>query len=550
MNTLLVHPRLPLTYWGFQHSLDLIGKRASLPPLGLLSLAALLPRHWQVRLVDLNVTPLSDDDLRWADLVLTGGLLIQAESLHSIIARSRAFELPVAVGGPAPTTSPELFTDADIVFRGEAEGRIDELVEALARAPRSQQILDAPADYPEMETVPPPRFDLLDLKQYASMSLQYSRGCPFRCEFCDIVAIFGHRPRVKTPEQVLTELESLYLLGYRGTLFFVDDNFIGNRREVKRLLPRLREWQRAHGHPFELYTEASVDLAADPMLLADMAEAGFTSVFVGIETPSHKALEQAKKLQNLRLDLSEAVDRITRAGLEVMGGFIVGFDSDDEGVFAEQRQFLARQPIPLAMVGLLTALPGTELWTRLEKEHRLRARSSGETFARPNFAPAMDERALITGYAKLLGWLYSADAYYARCHAYLHSAGRRPAARASTSGEWGALLCAIWRVGVLSQRRLLFWRLMGAALLHGRDRLRQAVVHAVQGEHLIRYTREQVLPRLEAALSEILAESLSPSTAYQAPAISEPFTPTAPLGWRGVTGRPHENEGSRDDATR
>ena len=506
MNALLVYPRFPVTYWGFQYGLRLIGKRATLPPLGLITVAALLPSHWHVRLVDLNVETLHDDDLLWADVVLMGGLLIQAESMQEVIARARVFHRPVAVGGPAPTTSPDLFGDADVVFQGEAEGRIDELVRALAQRSGSRLILKAPTSFPDMTSVPVPRFDLLDLSQYASVSVQYSRGCPFQCEFCDVIEIFGRKPRVKTPEQVVDELEAIHRLGYKGTLFFVDDNFIGNKPAVKRLLPIVRDWQRARRHPFELYTEASADLAADAQLLRGMVDAGFSSVFLGIETPSVKALEQAKKLQNLRLDPSEAIDRITRAGLEVMGGFIVGFDSDGPDIFTLQREFLDRQPIPLAMVGILTALPGTALWRRLKAEGRLRQRSNGDPFSRPNFSPLMDERALLRGYAELMKWLYSPKAYYSRCEAYLNRAGSISETRSSTLSEVGALLRTIWHVGVLSPRRRLFWQLMGKAMLRGRSQIRQAVALAVKGEHLILFTRKHVVPRMERALAEIPAE--------------------------------------------
>ncbi len=503
MNTLLVYPRFPVTYWGFQYALRLIGKRAPLPPLGLLTVAALLPAHWNVRLVDLNVDALTDGDLRWADIALTGGLLIQVESMQEIISRARAVDLPVAVGGPAATTSPELFGEADVVFQGETEGRIDELLCALAQRSAGGVILEAPKRFPDMTTAPVPRFELLDLSRYSSMSVQYSRGCPFQCEFCDVIEIFGRKPRVKAPEQVLNELEAIYRLGYKGTLFFVDDNFIGNKPAVKRLLPILRDWQRKRGHPFEFYTEASVELAADPLLLRDMVGAGFSSVFVGIETPSVKALQQTKKLQNLRLDLSEAIDRITVAGLEVMGGFIVGFDSDEPDIFAVQREFIDRQPIPLAMVGLLTALPGTALWRRLKAEGRLRQRSNGDQFFRPNFAPMMDEQALLRGYTELMKWLYTPKAYYNRCEAYLDRAGSVSETRSSTLGEVGVLLRTIWHVGVLSPRRLLFWRLMLKAMLSGCSQIRQAVVLAVKGEHFISFTREHVTPRMERALAEL-----------------------------------------------
>ncbi len=503
MNALLVYPRFPVTYWGFQYSMRLIGKRTALPPLGLLTLAALLPADWHLRLVDLNAYPLSDEDLRWADVVLTGGQLIQTRSLQEVIARSTAAGIPVAVGGPAPTASPELFGLADVVFQGEAEGRVDELVGALARAPGGHQILPAPATFPEMTRFPVPRFDLLDLSQYASVSVQFSRGCPFHCEFCDVIEIFGGVARVKTPEQVVAELEAIYRQGYSGTLFFVDDNFIGNKAAVRRLLPILRDWQRERGRPFELYTEASVNLAADPQLLSDMVAAGFSSVFVGIETPSRAALAQTKKLQNLQTDLAQAVSTMTRAGLEVMGGFIVGFDTDDAQVLAQQREFLAHQPIPVAMVGLLMALPGTALWHRLEREGRLRARASGDQFSRPNFVPAMEEGALLQGYVELMRWLYSPRVYYSRCAAYLDGAGAIAEGRRSNLGEVGVLLRTMWRVGVLSGRRLLFWRLMYKALRRGRSHLRQAVAHAVQGEHFIRYTRDHLVPHMERVLAQL-----------------------------------------------
>ena len=506
MNALLVYPRFPVTYWGFQHTLRLIGKRASLPPLGLLTVAALLPDHWHLRLVDLNLQQLSNDDLEWADLVLTGGMLIQVDSMQDTISRARALGVPVAVGGPAPTTSPELFRDANVVFRGEAEGRIDELARALAQGSESQLLLEAPPHYPDMATVPVPRFDLLDLSAYASLSMQYSRGCPFQCEFCDIIEIFGRKPRVKAAEQVIEELEAIRGLGYKGTVFFVDDNFIGNKPAVKRLLPILRDWQGKRGNPLEFYTEASLDLAADSQLLQGMVDAGFSSVFLGIETPSVEALAQAKKLQNLRMAPADAIDRITREGIEVMGGFIVGFDCDGPEIFAEQREFLGRQPVPLAMAGILTALPGTALWRRLKVEGRLRQRSNGDPFSRPNFAPAMNEEVLLRGYGELMQWLYSPAEYYRRCEAYLRRSGLVSASRSSTLGEVAVFLRAIWYVGILSQRRYLFWRLLVLALLRGPSKVRQAVVHAVQGEHLMWYTREHVVPRIEAALADAHAE--------------------------------------------
>lgn len=547
MKALLVYPRFPITYWGFQYGIHIIGKKATLPPLGLLTVAALLPRDWSLRLVDLNVHTLHDEDLLWADVVLTGGLLVQVESTQEVIARAVGKNRPVVVGGPAATASPDLFGDADVVFQGEAEGRVDELLAAMAQHSESRLVLEAPSSFPDMTNVPVPRFDLLDLSNYSSMSVQYSRGCPFRCEFCDVIEMFGRKTRVKTPQQVLDELEALHRLGFKGTLFFVDDNFIGNKRSVKRLLPILRDWQRARGRPFELYTEASVDLAHDPQLLGDMVDAGFTSVFVGIETPSKKALEQTGKLQNLRLDLSEAIDRITRAGLQVMGGFIVGFDTDDGEVLKQQGEFLAQQPIPLAMVGLLMAFPGTALWRRLEAEGRLRERPNGDQCSRPNFVPVMEEPELLQGYADLMRELYSPDAYYARCELYLRRSGLISETRSSTLSEVGALFQTIWHVGILSPHRSLFWKLMSKAIPRGQIHVRQAVVHAVQGEHLIRYTSDHLLPRMKRSIYEALdtvrQEPLSATISNQPPRV----TPVVQLGRADSTMHPEAPDARRSE---
>ena len=360
----------------------------------------------------------------------------------------------------------EAFEDADVIFRGEIEGRAEELVNQIVTRDRGLISLGL-RPRPTLGTTAVPRFDLLELDRYCSMSVQSSRGCPYHCEFCDVIELFGRVPRVKSPEQVLAELDALHALGWRGTVFFVDDNFIGNVREVRRLLPRLRAWQDERGRPFDLYTEASVNLALDPALIEEVVEAGFSAVFLGIETPSLDALRAAGKSQNLRLDLRDAVATLTRAGLEVMGGFIVGFDSDGPEIFAAQQQFLGDAPIPMAMIGVLTALPGTALWTRLSREGRLRpgtaGDSTGDPFGRPNFAPALDEEVLIREYAALLARLYSMDGYLARCLAYLRLAPTPPA-RPRRRGGFAAFARAVWRLGVLAPERRGFWALCGAAV--------------------------------------------------------------------------------------
>ena len=513
MNALLVHARFPTTYWGFQYSLRFVAKRTSLPPLGLMTLAALLPEGWSLRLVDLNLRRLSQRDLRWADAVLVSGMLVQSESMRQVVERARAAGCRTVVGGPAPTTAPELFATADVIFQGEAEGRVGDLVAALER-PASWPTLLAPSadSHPSLDSPVVPRFDLLEVGRYASMSLQFSRGCPFSCEFCDVIEIFGRVPRVKPTRQVLAELDAVHRTGFRGTLFFVDDNFIGNRRSVRELLPALRGWQERNGWPFELYTEASVDLAADPQLTRAMVDAGFASVFVGIETPSREALADVGKRQNLGLDLADAVDRLTRSGLEVMGGFIVGFDRDDPGVFQAQRALIDSLPVPLAMVGLLSALPGTALWRRLKREGRLRTAPGGDQFCRPNFEPSMDEEELLRGYAELLRDLYSADSYYSRCSHYLLRAGAIPPGSMPRGADLAAFLRAVVLVGIIGARRRHFWRLLRQGARLGSAALRQAVVHAIKGEHMIRYTRDHVLPRIAAAVEEVARQRLAHST--------------------------------------
>lgn len=515
MRALLVQSRSPRTYWSFEHSLPFIGKAATMPPLGLATLAAHLPDRWELRLRDLEVGPLDDADLLWADAVLVSGMLVQAPSMREVVLRARALGRRTVVGGAGPSSAPERFPEADHVFRGEAEGRLDLLVRALAGdVPAAPRDLSPEGDgRPDLSLARVPRFDLVDLSRYANASLQYSRGCPFHCEFCDIVELFGRVPRVKTPEQVVAELDDLHGRGARGALFFVDDNFVGNRREVARLLPVLRAWQERHGFPFQLCTEASLDLAGAPELVSAMVAAGFQEVFVGIETPSAAALAETGKRQNLRVPAARAVEELTRAGLEVFAGFIVGFDSEGPDIFDRQLELISGLPIPRAMAGVLMALPGTRLWRRLEAEGRLREESAGDNCARPNFVPAMDERELLSGYRRLVEALYAPAAFYARCALVIDQLPVRARAVADAGADEGALAAlgrVAWGIGVRSPRRRLFWRLVAHALRRGAGAVPRALALAVIGESLIPYTREVVLPRIDRALAELGARASTP----------------------------------------
>jgi radical SAM superfamily enzyme YgiQ (UPF0313 family) len=509
MRALLVQGSSPSTYWGYKHALKFIDKDAPHPPLGLATLAAHLPESWELRIHDLHLGPLADEALRWADVVLVSGMLVQADTMRETLRRARALGKRTVAGGPATTTSPGDFAGADHLFQGEAEGRLDRLVEALEHPDRAaDRVLSPSGDArPSLTLAKIPRFDLLRLDRYASMAVQVSRGCPFNCEFCDIIEMFGRVPRVKAPAQVLAELDALRKLGARGPLFIVDDNFIGNRKAAGRLLPEIGAWQRAHGRPFDLYTEASLDLAGDEHLVGAMVDAGFSSVFVGLETPDPETLKATQKKQNLRMDPAEAVRTLSRAGLEVFAGFIVGFDGDDAAAIDRQREFVSSLPIPRAMVGILLALPGTQLWRRLEREGRLRRATTGDQFDRTNFETTMPEEELVRGYRGLMGALFDADAFFRRCQLSLEMT---PVRRAPLRpGSLKTVARALWQIGIRGDpaRRRWFWRLLGTALRRGREFVPRAITYSIIGEHFVRYTAEEVLPRLDRRLVEIRAEA-------------------------------------------
>ena len=418
-NALLLYPKHPPTYWGNNYALDLLGIKAAFPPLGLLTVAAMFPSRYNLRVVDLNVTPLEDADLEWADLAFTSTMIPQRPSLELVVERCNRARVPVIAGGPHPTTFHEEMEGIDHFVLDEVEETFPTFLRDLENG-TARAVYRAPRK-PDMSTAPVPRFDLIDMTEYHSMCLQFSRGCPFDCEFCDITKLYGRVSRTKSPEQMVAEFDRLYELGWRGPLFLVDDNFIGNKREVSRLLPVIAEWQKERGHPYALFTEASVNLVRMNDLMDDMIEAGFDAVFLGIETPNPKALKKMKKPQNLDMRdenyLFTSVRKIQQKGMMVLGGFILGLDDDDDDAFDAQIEFIQEAGIPIALVGLLTALKGTNLWARLERENRLLDKPVEIDATALNFKPQMDPRTLVEGYLRVVGTIYDStlENYFERC---------------------------------------------------------------------------------------------------------------------------------------
>jgi len=489
MKTLLVYPEFPDTYWSFRHALSFEGKRSAYPPLGLLTVSAMLPDAWERRLVDMNIQPLKPSDVKWADVVFASAMLVQKDSLRRVVELCKVAGKRVVIGGPYVTTSAEHLPEADHIFLGEAETTLPEFVRDLERGV-PKRIYQA-AERPALSAAPVPDFHLADLRRYSAMPVQYSRGCPFQCEFCDIIEIYGRVPRTKSNEQVLAELDALFRIGWRGTGFVVDDNFIGNKRNVKRLLPVLADWSERHGRPFSFITEASVNLAEDDELLDGMRRAHFRRVFLGIETPVEASLKEAQKGQNMRRNLLDSVRKIQSYGMEVMAGFIVGFDNDPDDIFERQIEFIRESAIPLAMVGLLTALPDTQLWRRLDREGRLLLESTGNnTDGSLNFVPKMDAARLVEGYKSIMRAIYSPGEYYQRALDCLERvvAGAPESQGNRFASDVMALFRIVLALGVRDHARGEFWRYLRRALTRHREKFAEAMRLAAVGYHFRKLT--------------------------------------------------------------
>jgi len=482
MNLLLIWPAVPDTFWSFTHVLPLIAKKAAFPPLGLLTVAAMLPREWSLRVVDLNVRALRDQDLEWADYVLMSAMIVQEKSVREVARRCRERGKLVIAGGPLFTTGHERFPEIPHFVLGEAEGVMPDLVRDLT-AGTLQPVYQA-ASRPDLSATPPPRWDLIRLDDYVTMAVQFSRGCPFNCEFCDIIAMYGRVPRTKSPAQLLTELDGLYAAGWRDSVFVVDDNFIGHKVKAKALLRELVAWQQRQPAPLPLFTEASLNLADDPELLDLMVQAGFKKVFVGIETPNEDSLSECGKVQNARRDLLQAVRTLQSAGLEVMGGFILGFDHDRPNIFRRQWRFIQEAGIANAMVGLLNALPGTRLFARLQQEGRLLRESTGNNLdAVLNFIPRMDRETLLNGYRRLLGRLYAPSAYYRRALEFLKWYRPRPPYIPPRRTDLWAFVRSLWVLGICTPGRRAYWKYLVQSLLLYPRAFSEAMNLAIRGYH-------------------------------------------------------------------
>lgn len=413
---LMLYPEVPVSYWSFKHALEFVNKKSAFPPLGLLTIAALLPEDYKVKLIDLNVSPLSEQSIADADLIFISAMIIQKDSFGSLVEICNRLGKPVVAGGPYPTSAYMDIEGVDHFVLNEAEITLPQFIADYENG-KAKKVYTSEVK-PDLNMTPAPMFELLELEKYTTMMLQYSRGCPFNCEFCDIIELFGRYPRVKDTAQFVGEMNVLFETGFRGDVFIVDDNFIGNKRRVKELLPEVIRFQKEHGYPFKLVTEASINLAEDETLMDMMVDAGFEMIFLGIETPDKDALAAAQKIQNTKIDALESIHVIQRKGIEVSGGFILGFDNERENIFDRQIEFIGQSAIPMAMVGLLTALPKTQLYRRLKSENRILNESSGNNThdLQLNFIPTMDEDILIEGYKRVIKTIYQPKNYFDRCY--------------------------------------------------------------------------------------------------------------------------------------
>ena len=507
LKVLMVWPRFPSSFWSFDGILDLVPIETDQPPLGLLTVAALCPKNWTLRLIDRSFEDLLDTDILWADLVMVSGMRVPKDDIRETLLRARALGKRTMIGGPFASSEPELLLSlADHLVVGEPDEIFHEIAADVERG--SAKRLYVVKDKPDVSKTPLPRFDLLKIEKYASMAVQFSRGCPFQCEFCDIITIYGRKPRTKRPSQLLAELDVLFELGWREQVFIVDDNFIGNHKLALELALKLEEWQKSHDYALLFYTEASIDLAQRPGLIEAMVKANFFYVFIGIESPSPKSLIEAKKFQNLRRDPLESIRFIQSEGLWVTAGFIIGFDSDTEEIFEQQRDFIERAAIPWAMAGFLQAPPSTPLFDRMLKEGRLLMESTATSnFDPPNFRTLLPLSVLLEGYRGILVSLYGASAFYDRCYrSLLQWNSRKPQKPPEIPllPTLGIVVRSIVHQGILSSYRKAYWKFLlrlAARWSLNPPKFSLGFAMLLSGHHFIRYARNVVV-QLESELDK------------------------------------------------
>lgn len=484
MNVLLVYPKYPDTYWSFNHALKFISKRAAHPPLGLITVSTLLPEEWNRKLIDLNIESLHEKDLNWADYVLISAMSVQTKSVNELIVRCKKHDKKIIAGGPLFTAEFESYTMVDHLILNEAEITLQPFLDDLANG--IPKHIYTTEEFADVRETPIPDYSLLNISHYASMSIQYTRGCPYNCDFCDITALLGKKVRAKTTKQIIAELDNLRDEGFVGGLFFVDDNFIGNRKVLKQdLLPAIINWMEENNHPFHFLTEASVNLADDEKLMRMMVKAGFAKVFVGIETPDEASLVECSKTQNNNRDLLGAIQKIQSFGMEVSAGFIVGFDNDTSTIFQRQIDFIQKSGIISAMVGLLNAPKKTRLYERLNKEGRIIADFDGDnTNFALNFVPKMKKEELLNGYQKILDGIYSCKPYFERVKTFLLDFDPKVHNQTKLNlSKIKALLRSVVILGIVDEGRKYFWSLFFWSLFKKPKVFSLAITYAVYGFH-------------------------------------------------------------------
>ena len=484
MNILLIQPKFPDTYWSFKYALQFVSKTVNNVPLGLITVAALLPDKWQKQLVDLNLEDLKEEQIIWADYIFISALSVQIDSVRQIIYQCKQNNTKIVAGGPLFSDEPELFKDIDHLVLNEAEITLPRFLKDLKNG--SPKKIYHTSSHTDITSSPAPDYSLLKINKYYSAGIEYTRGCPYDCEFCDITARLGRKVRSKSSLQIINELDRLLECGWKGNVFFVDDNFIGNRHKLKtELLPEMIRWMRHHHYPFIFITEATINLSDDPELMQLMVQAGFSRVFVGIETPDEKSLAECNKTQNHNRDLIKCVQTIQKAGIEVSAGFIVGFDNDQPNIFQRQVDFIQKSGIITAMVGLLNAPRKSRLYQRLQEEGRLLHSFSGDnTDYSINFVPAMSHELLMEGYRMIVNGIYSSKPYYDRIKTFL--VHYDPAFKTQTRVTWIkfiAFLKSIFYIGIINKNRVYYWQLIIWSIMNKPKVLPLAVTYSIFGYH-------------------------------------------------------------------